>query len=305
MLFLAIGALSGAIVLLVIALGTKASAAQPTTDVVVIDSTGAVLPSDSPFLAAATKTDELLPLYQRFGALARRLTPANYGRSLQRRLDLAGNPRSWTADRVLAFKGIGLILGLGLGVLAGAKHGIGVLIFPVIGGLFGFFVADIWVRNLGERRQVLIRNGLPDAIDMMTVCVEAGLGFDAALSRVAVNLEGPVASEFARVIQEMQFGKSRTDALRSLVDRTDVPELRAFVSSLVQSSELGISVGDVLREQAREMRVKRRQRAEEKAQKLPVKILFPLLLCLLPALFVVVLGPAVLDLIHTFQHLNS
>lgn len=246
----------------------------------------------------------LPPLYRRFADFAARLTPASYGRNLQHRLDLAGNPRDWTAERVLAFKGIGLLFGVALGVLGGAKHGVNVLIFPAIGALAGFFLADVWIRNLGEKRQIQIRNGLPDAMDMLTVCVEAGLGFDSALARVALNLEGALASECARVLQEMQFGMSRTEALRALVNRTDVSELRTFVSSLIQSSELGISVGVVLREQANEMRIRRRQRAEEKAQKLPVKILLPLITCLLPALFVVVLGPAVMNIMNTFGTLN-
>jgi tight adherence protein C len=139
---------------------------------------------------------------------------------------------------------------------------------------------------------------------MLTVCVEAGLGFDGALGRVATNLEGPMSAECARVMQEMQFGKSRSDALRALADRTDVPELKSFVSAMIQAGELGISVGNVLREQAAEMRIRRRQRAEEKAQKLPVKILLPLITCLLPAMFVVVLGPAAIKIVHTFNHLN-
>jgi len=240
-------------------------------------------------------------LYKRFAALTRRLTPAQYAGHLQHKLDLAGNPRDWAAERVMAFKGIGLLIGVLLGLLLGSKHGIGVLFFPVIGGAVGFFLPDLWIRNLGEHRQQELLLGLPDAIDMMTVCVEAGLGFDSALSRVARNLDGPIASEFARVLQEMQFGKARAEALRSLVERTDVSELRTFVSSIVQSSELGISIGDVLREQAAEMRIRRRQRAEEKAQKLPVKILFPLLICMLPALFVVVLGPAIINIVHAFK----
>jgi tight adherence protein C len=140
---------------------------------------------------------------------------------------------------------------------------------------------------------------------MLTVCVEAGLGFDAALARVARNLEGPMAEECARVLQEMQFGLSRTEALRALANRTDVPEIKIFVSALIQASELGISVGVVLREQAKEMRVRRRQRAEEKAQKLPVKILLPLITCLLPAMFVVVLGPAAIKIVHTFATLGG
>jgi tight adherence protein C len=240
-------------------------------------------------------------LYRRFAGLTRRLTPNTYGRHLQHKLDIAGNPRDWAAERVMAFKGIGLMLGILLGLLLGSKHGIAVAFFPLFGGAFGFFLPDLWIRNLGEHRQQELVLGLPDAIDMMTVCVEAGLGFDSSLSRVARNLDGPVAAEFARVLQEMQFGKARSEALRALVERTDVSEVRTFVSSIIQSSELGISIGDVLREQASEMRTRRRQRAEEKAQKLPVKILFPLLLCMLPALFVVVLGPAVINIVHAFR----
>jgi tight adherence protein C len=249
--------------------------------------------------------EEISPLLERLGSLAVKLSPNDYARRLQRRLDLAGNPAGWPAQRVLAMKGVGLIFGVLIGTFIGLKHGIGVVLFPIgLGALF-FFLPDIWIRNLGEHRQEHILNGLPDALDMLTVCVEAGLGFDAAMARVAQNLEGPMASECARVIQEMQFGKSRTDALRALVDRTDVSELRAFVSALIQSADLGISVGVVLREQAKEMRIRRRQRAEEKAQKLPVKILLPLVFCLLPAMFVVILGPAVINIFHNIGHLNK
>ena len=245
-------------------------------------------------------------LYKRFAALTRRLTPAQYAGHLQHKLDLAGNPRDWAAERVMAFKGVGLVLGVLLGVLSGSKHGVGLaLLLAALIAAFGFFLPDLWIRNIGEHRQQELLLGLPDAIDMLTVCVEAGLGFDSALSRVARNLDGPIASEFARVLQEMQFGKARAEALRSLVERTDVSELRTFVSSIVQSSELGISIGDVLREQAAEMRIRRRQRAEEKAQKLPVKILFPLLTCMLPALFVVVLGPAIIRIVHLLKGLNG
>ncbi|MFN2518338.1 MAG: type II secretion system F family protein [Jatrophihabitantaceae bacterium] len=245
----------------------------------------------------------LPPLMQRARTLATRLSPGSYGQRLQRRLDLAGNPPNWPADRVMAFKGAGLVLGALLGGLLGLKHGVNVVIFPIVGGAVGFFLPDVLVRNLGEKRQIDIQKGLPDALDMLTVCVEAGLGFDAALSRVALNLKGPMAAECARVLQEMQFGMSRREALRALVSRTDVSELRTFVSSLIQSSELGISIGIVLREQAKEMRIKRRQRAEEKAQKLPVKILMPLITCLLPAMFVVILGPAIIQIIHTLGNL--
>ena len=177
------------------------------------------------------------------------------------------------------------------------------VLLPVAGAAAGFYLPDIWVRNLGERRQLDMRSDLPDAIDMLTVCVEAGLGFDSALGRVAQTMDGPAAFEFARVIQEMQFGSSRIDALRAAAERTDIPELRTFISSIIQSTELGISIGAVLRAQSGQMRVVRRQRAEEQAQKLPVKILLPLIFCILPALFVVVLGPAVLNIMDLFSGL--
>lgn len=248
---------------------------------------------------------EIPPLFERFAGFARKLTPSDYNRRIQRRLDVAGNPTAWPAERVLAFKGIGLTFGVLLGLFEGLHYGGAfVVLLPGLGAVAGFFLPDIWIRNLGERRQTEMRGGLPDAIDMLTVCVEAGLGFDAALSRVAQNMNGPAAEEFARIIQEMQFGQSRIDALRAAADRTVVPELRTFISSIVQSTELGISMGDVLRAQSGQMRVVRRQRAEEKAQKLPVKILVPLIFCILPALFVVVLGPSVLGIISLFSGMS-
>jgi tight adherence protein C len=245
---------------------------------------------------------ELPPLLRRLRQLALRLSPSGYAHWLRRRLDLAGNPPKWPADRVLAFKGIGLVAGLLLGALLGLGHGLVLVLLAVGGAAIGFFLADVVIYNRGTRRQGGLLKGLPDALDMMTVCVEAGLGFDAALSRVALNLEGPIAVECARVLQEMQFGMSRAQALRSLAGRTSVSEIRAFVSAVVQSSELGMSVGVVLREQAKEMRIRRRQRAEEKAQKLQVKIVVPLVLCLLPALFIVVIGPGILNIVHAFSN---
>jgi tight adherence protein C len=134
---------------------------------------------------------------------------------------------------------------------------------------------------------------------MLTICVEAGLGFDAALGQVAANTSGPLAAEFTRVLQEMQIGKSRSQALRSMAERTTVTELRTFVSALVQAGELGLAVAQVLREQSKEMRQRRRQRAEEKAQQLPVKILFPLITCLFPALMIVVVGPGAINVVHS------
>jgi tight adherence protein C len=240
-------------------------------------------------------------------AIGSRLSPAGAAAAIQHRLDVAGNPGTWTPDRVLAAKGVGL---LGLGVVGAAyglaiTHSIGLaFIGLLVGGILGFFLPDLLLYNAGLRRQQRIQRALPDSLDMLTVCMEAGLGFDAALSQVARNTDGPLAAEFTRALQEMQIGQGRSDALRGMLARTTVPELRVFVAALVQAGELGIPIAKVLREQAVEMRVRRRQRAEELAQKVPVKIMFPLITCLFPALMVVVIGPGILRIAHALFHVN-
>jgi len=235
--------------------------------------------------------------------LAVRLSPSTAGSSLQRRLDRAGNPARWSADRFLATKGLGLLVGAALGALLGLHRPALAIVFAVVGAVCLFFLPDVLLYNMGLKRQERILTALPDALDMLTVCVEAGLGFDSALAQVARNTRGPLAEEFARALQEMQIGLSRVQALRAVADRSTVPELRAFVSSLVQASELGVPVARVLREQTGEMRVRRRQRAEEKAQKVPVKIMFPVVTCLFPALLVVIIGPGVISIAHALFHL--
>lgn len=254
-------------------------------------------------VAAAQQTSDpfaALPGWLR--ALALRLSPSGIAAKLQHRLDLAGNPDRWNPDRILAVKGLGLVVLAALGMLTGAHKPILLIVYATVGGAAGFFLPDVLLYNAGLKRQARIQAALPDAMDMLTVCVEAGLGFDAAIAQVARNTSGPLSAELARALQEMQIGKSRTEALRAMADRTTAPEFRAFVSALVQASELGISIARVLREQAKEMRLRRRQRAEERAQKVPVKILFPLVLCLLPALFVVIIGPGVITISHIFSH---
>ncbi len=232
-------------------------------------------------------------------SLAIRLSPSSVAATLQRRLDLAGNPAAWTADRILALKGLALLGGAGLGVLYGL-HSPGVAIAcAAAGGAAGFYLPDILLYNAGIKRQARILAALPDAIDLLTVCVEAGLSFDAGLAQLARNSGGPLAEEFARSLQEMQIGRSRAEALRGMVARTAVPDLRTFVSAVVQAGELGVPVARVLREQATEMRVKRRQRAEERAQKVPVKIMLPLILCVFPALLVIIIGPGIILIAHS------
>jgi tight adherence protein C len=232
----------------------------------------------------------LVPLLGTCGRLARRLSAGGVAEKLQSRLDVAGNPKGWTVERLLSLKGLGLLVGAGIGFLIGS--GPSAALMACAFGAVAFFVPDLLVHNAGTKRQQQLGRSLPDSMDLLTISVEAGLGFDAALAQVAQNTDGPLAGEFFRVLQEMQIGKSRADSFRALADRTTIPELRAFVSSLVQADQFGIPIANVLREQSREMRVKRRQRAEEKAQKVPVKIMVPLVLFIFPVIFIIILGPA-------------
>jgi tight adherence protein C len=294
LLFGGLGALGLAIALAVVTL----TATHPTGNV-----TSAIAAIESRYARDASV--EAQPRRSSFAAaawlrsLALRLSPSGYTGKLQRRLDLAGNPAAWTADRFLAVKGLGLLALGTFGVVVGVHSVATLILYAAIGAAAGFFVPDLLLYNAGQKRQEAIRKALPDVLDMLTVCVEAGLGFDAALAQVARTTTGPLAAECARVLQEMQIGKSRTEALRAMADRTTVSELRAFASALVQAGELGIPVARVLREQAKEMRIRRRQRAEEQAQKVTVKILFPLIFFLFPALFVVIIGPGAINIAHT------
>jgi tight adherence protein C len=245
----------------------------------------------------------IVPSLDRLTQLGRRFTPGDQVSRIRHRLELAGNPPQWDVDRVIAFKMLGLmagfVLGLALPVLFGAGP-LTVIGLMVASSALGYFAPNIVLYQMGYNRREQMRRELPDALDLLTISVEAGLAFDAALSHVARNTTGPLAEEFFRVLQEMQIGLGRPDAMRALLDRTDLPELRAFVTSMVQADSFGIPIANVLRVQAKEMRVKRSQRAEEVAQKVPVKILFPLIFCILPSLFVVILGPAAIRIIDSF-----
>lgn len=240
------------------------------------------------------------PVLARTRAIAVRLSPTGANDSLVRRLDLAGNPSAWTAERIMGTKGVGLLVGAVLGMALGGVSLKGLLIAAAAGAA-GFFLPDLLLMNLGQKRQEELRLGLADALDMLTVCVEAGQGFDGALMQVARATSGPIAGEFARVLSEIQIGKSRGEAFSSLAARTSVTEAKTFVSALVQADRLGLPIGNVLREQSIQMRLVRRQRAEEKAMKVPVKILFPMLLCIFPALFIVIIGPGAIRMIQTFS----
>jgi tight adherence protein C len=245
----------------------------------------------------------LIPTLLKFSTVGRRLTGQDHSSRIQHRLDVAGNPPGWNVDRVLGLKAVGfsacLLLSIGITMLLGV--GLVATVVICVGlSLLGFVAPNFYIYQLGFDRSEQMQKDLPDALDLMTISVEAGLAFDAALSRVAKNTEGPLAMEFARVLQEMNIGMGRTSAMRALGERTHIPELRSFVTSMVQADAFGIPIGQVLRVQSNEMRVKRRQRAEEKAQKVPVKILFPLMFCILPTLFLAVIGPGVITMMTSF-----
>jgi tight adherence protein C len=245
------------------------------------------------------------PFLNSMRTMALRLSPTGTADRLAKLLDFAGNPDTWTVERLLAMKGAGLLaLGV-LGLVFGGGLTVGGTLLCVAAAAFGFFLPDILMYNAGQKRQEELRLGLADALDMLTVCVEAGQGFDAAIMQVARAVNGPVAGEFARVLQEIQIGKARGDAFSSLAERTNVPEIKTFVTALVQADRLGLPIGRVLREQSNQMRLVRRQRAEEKAQKVPIKILFPMLLCIFPALFIVVIGPGAIKIVGVFAHLGG
>jgi tight adherence protein C len=245
----------------------------------------------------------LEPLQHRALGLGRRLSGADTPDRIRRKLDLAGNPHGWTVDRVVSGKVIGAIAGLVLGLVFGLMlDGTGTRVVLAVGGLVvGFFGPNLYLyQKIHERSEHLLRD-LPDAIDLLTISVESGLGFDAAVQQVARNTEGPLAEEFSRVLREMQIGQGRGEALRALGERTNVPDVRSFVGAMVQADSFGIPIAQVLRVQSSEMRVKRRQRAEEKAQQVPVKITIPLIFCILPTLFIAVMGPAALSIMDSFS----
>jgi tight adherence protein C len=250
-------------------------------------------------LQAPTLGRVVLPAMRHLGRLARRFSPAEAYDRIEQDLVYAGNPRGWDAERVLAFKVVmpfvagGAMLAL---ALAGGLDGLLVVVSTLLFAAAGWYVPEWIVRSRAGERQHKIQLDLPDSLDLMSITVQAGLGFDAALTRVARNIHGPLGEEFYRVVQEIQLGKSRSEALRDLADRTSINDLKGFVAAMVQAESFGIPIARVLQVQSREIRIRRRQRAEEQAQKLPVKIVFPVVLTIFPALFVVLLGPAAIDI---------
>jgi tight adherence protein C len=221
---------------------------------------------------------------------------------LKRKLILAGEPLNLSGFlTVMAFSaGLFMVLGFALVVASGGDFQANELLLLVALGGVGLVLPYLWLINRIRRRQTIITKSLPDSFDLVTTCVEAGLGLDAALARVAEKVEGPFAEELSRTLREVGMGRMRRDALQELGERTGVPDLITFVNAVIQAEQMGTGIGQVLRIQSEQLRLRRRQRAEEIANQAPVKMVFPLVLCIFPTLFMVILGPAAITLYENF-----
>ncbi len=223
-------------------------------------------------------------------------------RRLDRLAARAGRPAAWPLPRLVAAK---IVLALGAAVLGllytVSTGGSGAGILAAVVTVIAFFVPELLLHSRGQKRSETIALELPDTLDQMTIAVEAGLGFESAMTQAGRNGKGPLAEELVRTLQDIEMGRSRRQAYEAWASRTDVDDLRRFIRAVIQADAYGISIADVLRTQAAEMRLKRRQRAEEKAMQIPVKVIFPLMLCILPVLFIVLLGPAAMDIVEAFS----
>lgn len=254
-------------------------------------------------LAKPLSERAIAPIVLRAGQLIKRFTPVGYLEKTQRKLMLAGNPGNLDAPAFVVIKVLTTIFGI---VLAWFAQGIGVdglqrlalLVLPIAVGFFG---PDARLTRKVDERRTAMQKALPDILDLLVISVEAGLGFDSALAWVVGTVPGPLSEEFFRMLQETRVGVSRRDAMRHLMDRTDLEELRSFLLAMLQAEAFGVAIARVLRVQADEMRVKRRQRAQEKAFAAPVKLTFPLVFCIFPSLFIVLLGPAAIQIMGAFS----
>jgi tight adherence protein C len=256
---------------------------------------------------------ELLgPLTQRLGPafdgvvqLGRRFTPVGYAERARKKLVITGRAQAGDLDRFLAIRVLTIVaIPVGLLLFFPVLHlhgGKGLAVFVLWAVVMGLGPDTILDRQIQER-QDKIRRQLPDILDLLTISVEAGLGFEQALDRTVSNVPGDLSDEFIRMLGEVRAGASRAEAMRAIDERTDVAEVRSFVLAILQADTFGVSIGKILRAQADEMRVRRRQLAQERAQKAPVKMLIPMVTCVFPALFVVVLGPAVINILSNFKH---
>jgi len=246
----------------------------------------------------------IAPVVSWFTGMGRRFTPVGYVDGIRRKLTLAGTFTPDTLDRFLAMRVVSLALIPVWALLSfvvvplGGGSKLAIFALLTLGSVLG---PDAILNRRVAERQHAIQVRLPDVLDLLTISVEAGLGFEQALDRTVAAVPGPLSDEFARMLGEVRAGASRADAMRAMDERIDVPEVRSFVLAILQADTFGVSIGRVLRAQADEMRIKRRQLAQEQALKAPVKMLFPMVFCIFPALFVVVIGPAVINISKNFK----
>lgn len=248
-------------------------------------------------------TDRIfVPIMRRLSTFVIRMTPKSSLERTARMLELAGSPRNMTAANFWVLRGVATLFLSGLTFLVmwrfGAEPGRRFL-YALGAAVLGFFMPVMLLQSMIDRRKQAITKKFPDALDLMTICVDAGLIFDAAMQKVHEKWDDALAREFGRVTYELQLGKSRRQALKDMSDRMDLSDVTSFVATILQAEQLGVSIGKVLRIQSEQMRIKRRQRAEEKAQQAPIKMLFPMIFLIFPSMFVVLLGPAILRVIRT------
>jgi tight adherence protein C len=245
------------------------------------------------------------PLAARLSGAVSRITSSSFSERTEKRLAMAGSPGDMKVADWLGIKAIGAGVGAGVmfilfGVLGGDLVQGGIL--AALGAGIGYVGPEFWLGGRVKKRQKAILIQIPDALDLLTISVRAGLGFDAALGKVVEKMKGPLVDEFRRALAEVRVGKARREALRDIVPRTEVQPLTNFIGAIIQAEQLGVSISKVLQVQSEQLRIERRQRAEEMAAKAPIKMLFPLVGCIFPSLFVVILGPA---LILIMQNLGA
>ena len=243
------------------------------------------------------------PLTQQIADITQKILPKSDPNEIHARLMAAGLSRSMSPQMYLALKGGLVATALALGVIVAASGAVPAVLGMLIalgGGAMCFIAPDFFINSRVRGRRELMRSELPNVLDLLCVSVEAGLGFDAAVSKLSERMEGPLVEEFGLVLHEMRIGESRSAALKSLSDRVDVPEIAQFCRAIIQADQLGIALSRILRVQSHDMRVRRQLAAEEKAMKAPVKMLFPTVLFIFPSMFVVALGPAAISLLQTF-----
>ena len=237
------------------------------------------------------------PLAQKLSGAVQKITSPKQTNRTERRLSMAGNPGGLSTTDFLGLKAV-VAIGMAIAMfffffVLARNPGFGI-IATLGGGALGFFLPEFWLKRRIKARQKAILLAIPDTLDLLTISVRAGLGFDAALGKVVEKTQGPLADEFRRALAELRVGKARRDALRDMVARTDVPALTNFIGAIIQAEQLGVSISKVLQVQSEQLRIERRQRAEEMAAKAPIKMLFPLVGCIFPSLFIVILGPAMI-----------